>query len=242
MIATKVHGRMRPGPNGAGLSRVAILREIDECLRRLGVDHVDLYQIHRWDPDVPDRGDDGGAARRRAGRQGALPRGVVDVGLAVRQGPARGRARTAGRRSSRCRTTTTCSTARRSGRCCRSAPTRASACCPWSPLARGRLTRDWDAETGRSRDRRVRLDPLPRRGPRDRRHRGPGGRATWRAAGAGRAGVAAAPARRHLADRRRHQARTTSPTPSPPSTWSSPTTSSTSSGRATSRTPIAGHR
>ena len=53
VIATKVHGRMRPGPNGAGLSRAAIMTEIDNSLRRLGVDHVDLYQIHRFDPAVP---------------------------------------------------------------------------------------------------------------------------------------------------------------------------------------------
>lgn len=53
VIATKVHGRMRPGPNGAGLSRRAILAEIDNSLRRLGTDYVDLYQIHRWDPHTP---------------------------------------------------------------------------------------------------------------------------------------------------------------------------------------------
>ncbi|RYG80793.1 aldo/keto reductase, partial [bacterium] len=53
VIATKVHGRMRPGPNGAGLSRRAILGEIDDSLRRLGTDHVDLYQIHRWDAETP---------------------------------------------------------------------------------------------------------------------------------------------------------------------------------------------
>ncbi|MGL4964570.1 MAG: aldo/keto reductase [Inquilinus sp.] len=53
VLATKVHGRMRPGPNGAGLSRKAILSEIDNSLRRLGTDHVDLYQIHRWDPATP---------------------------------------------------------------------------------------------------------------------------------------------------------------------------------------------
>ncbi len=53
VIATKVHGRMHPGPNGAGLSRVAIMTEIDNSLRRLGTDYVDLYQIHRWDPTTP---------------------------------------------------------------------------------------------------------------------------------------------------------------------------------------------
>ncbi len=53
VIATKVWGVMRPGPNGGGLSRKAILHEIDASLRRLGTDHVDLYQIHRWDPATP---------------------------------------------------------------------------------------------------------------------------------------------------------------------------------------------
>ena len=53
VIATKVCGPMRQGPNGGGLSRKAILHEIDESLRRLGTDYVDLYQIHRWDPRTP---------------------------------------------------------------------------------------------------------------------------------------------------------------------------------------------
>jgi aryl-alcohol dehydrogenase-like predicted oxidoreductase len=53
VIATKVNGRMRPGPNGQGLSRKAIMNEIDNSLIRLGTDYVDLYQIHRWDYDTP---------------------------------------------------------------------------------------------------------------------------------------------------------------------------------------------
>lgn len=53
VIATKLHGRMRDGPNGSGLSRKAILSEIDQSLKRLGTDFVDLYLIHRWDYDTP---------------------------------------------------------------------------------------------------------------------------------------------------------------------------------------------
>ncbi|HWL42067.1 MAG TPA: aldo/keto reductase [Ilumatobacter sp.] len=53
VIATKVWGAMRPGANGAGLSRKSILAELDASLRRLGTDYVDLYQIHRWDPTTP---------------------------------------------------------------------------------------------------------------------------------------------------------------------------------------------
>jgi 1-deoxyxylulose-5-phosphate synthase len=53
VIATKVFGRMRPGANGGGLSRKAIMSEIDHSLRRLGTDYVDLYQIHRWDDRTP---------------------------------------------------------------------------------------------------------------------------------------------------------------------------------------------
>jgi aryl-alcohol dehydrogenase-like predicted oxidoreductase len=53
VIATKVRHLMRPGPNGKGLSRKAIMTEIDHSLRRLGTDYVDLYQIHRLDPGTP---------------------------------------------------------------------------------------------------------------------------------------------------------------------------------------------
>jgi aryl-alcohol dehydrogenase-like predicted oxidoreductase len=53
VIATKVHGVMRQGPNGRGLSRKAIFAELDASLARLATDYVDLYQIHRWDPATP---------------------------------------------------------------------------------------------------------------------------------------------------------------------------------------------
>jgi len=71
VIATKVHGRMRPGPNGQGLSRKAIMSEIDHSLRRLGTEYVD-------------RRDHGSAPRCRARGQGSLHRRVVDVRMAVR--------------------------------------------------------------------------------------------------------------------------------------------------------------
>ena len=53
VLATKVHGRMHDGPGGSGLSRKAILEQADASLTRLGTDYVDLYQIHRFDPDTP---------------------------------------------------------------------------------------------------------------------------------------------------------------------------------------------
>ena len=53
VVATKVRGRMGPGPNQVGLSRAHILSSIDDSLRRLGLDHVDLFQIHGVDKDTP---------------------------------------------------------------------------------------------------------------------------------------------------------------------------------------------
>jgi len=53
VVATKVHGMMGPGPNDGGLSRKHILSSIDASLKRLGMDYVDLYQIHRWDYETP---------------------------------------------------------------------------------------------------------------------------------------------------------------------------------------------
>ncbi len=85
VIATKLHGKMHEGPNGAGLSRKAILSEIDKSLKRLGTEYVDLYQIHRWDYLTPHRGNQdhaSGRCRRRAGREtdpgrGRLPGSAV---------------------------------------------------------------------------------------------------------------------------------------------------------------------
>jgi aryl-alcohol dehydrogenase-like predicted oxidoreductase len=53
VIATKVFSGMRKGPNGRGLSRKAIMHEIDASLKRLGTDYIDLYQTHRWDNETP---------------------------------------------------------------------------------------------------------------------------------------------------------------------------------------------
>ena len=53
VVATKVHGRTMPGENGRGLSRKHIMASIDGSLERLGLDYVDLYQIHRWDSTTP---------------------------------------------------------------------------------------------------------------------------------------------------------------------------------------------
>ena len=103
------------------------MAEIDASLRRLGTDYVDLYQIHRWDPRTPIE------------ETLEALHDVVKAGKARYIGASsmyawqfakallRRASCTAGPGSSRCRTTTTCSTARRSGRCCRCAPTRASA-------------------------------------------------------------------------------------------------------------------
>ena len=53
VVATKIHGQMHQGPNGKGLSRKAIMSELDKSLKRLEMDYVDLYIIHRWDYNTP---------------------------------------------------------------------------------------------------------------------------------------------------------------------------------------------
>ena len=117
VVATKVFNPMGPNlPTSAAFRRKHIRHAIDASLRRLGLDYVDLYQIHRFDPSTPIEEtlgalDDGGP-----GRQGATYRGLVDVRLADGQdahGPPTGWAWPGSRR---CRIITTSSTARRSGR------------------------------------------------------------------------------------------------------------------------------
>ena len=76
---------MGPSANAGGLSRKHIMEAIDHSLKRLGTDYVDLYQIHRFDPHTPMEETLEALERRRARRQGALCRRLVDVRLAVRE-------------------------------------------------------------------------------------------------------------------------------------------------------------
>jgi aryl-alcohol dehydrogenase-like predicted oxidoreductase len=149
VIATKVHGKMHDGPNGSGLSRKAILSEIDNSLRRLGTDYVDLYQIHRWDPRVP----------------------IEETLEALNDVVKAGKARYIGASSMHAwQFTKALYLSRLNGwsrfvsmqnhynliyreeeremlPLCRA---EGIAVIPWSPLARGKLTREWDASTERS--------------------------------------------------------------------------------------------
>ena len=116
MIATKVHGRMRPGPNGAGLSRKAILTEIDASLRRLGTDYVDLYQIHRWDHETPiEETLEALHDVVKAGKARYIGASSMYAWQFAKALYTAGPQRLDAVRDA-CRTTTTCSTARRSGR------------------------------------------------------------------------------------------------------------------------------
>ena len=149
VIATKVHGRMRPGPNGAGLSRVAILREIDDRLRRLDVDHVDLYQVHRWDDATPiEETMEALHDVVRAGKvrylgassmyawQFAKAQHAADLGGWTRFVSMQNHYNLLYREEER-EMLPLCAD-------------QGVGVLPWSPLARGRLTRAWDAETART--------------------------------------------------------------------------------------------
>jgi aryl-alcohol dehydrogenase-like predicted oxidoreductase len=149
VIATKVHGRMHDGPNGAGLSRKAILTEIDASLRRLGTDYVDLYQIHRWDPHTPI--EETMEALHDVVKAGKARYVGASSMNAWQFSKAHYLARMAG-------LTTFVSMQNHYNLLNREEEREMLPLCadlgvgviPWSPLARGRLTRDWAAETARS--------------------------------------------------------------------------------------------
>ncbi|MFE6287134.1 aldo/keto reductase [Streptomyces sp. NPDC057877] len=149
VLATKVHGRMRPGPNGGGLSRKAVMTEIDHSLTRLGTDYVDLYQIHRYDPHTP----------------------VEETMEALHDLVKAGKVRYLGASSMYAWQFSKLQyTARLHGwtrfvsmqnhynllyreeerEMLPLCADQGVAVLPWSPLARGRLTRDWDSTTARS--------------------------------------------------------------------------------------------
>ncbi|MEO7008143.1 MAG: aldo/keto reductase, partial [Caldimonas sp.] len=149
VLATKVQGRMHKGPNGAGLSRKAILGEIDASLKRLGTDHVDLYQIHRWDYATP----------------------IEETLEALHDVVKAGKARHIGASSMHAwQFSKALHVAERHGwtrfvtmqnylnLLYREEEREMLPLCkaegigviPWSPLARGRLTRDWDAASARA--------------------------------------------------------------------------------------------
>jgi 1-deoxyxylulose-5-phosphate synthase len=149
VLATKVNGRMRPGPNGAGLSRKAILQEIDASLTRLGTDYVDLYQIHRWDPTTPI--EETMEALHDVVRSGKARYIGASSMWAWQFAKAQHVAETHG-------WTRFVSMQNHYNLLYREEEREMLPLCadqgvgviPWSPLARGRLTRDWDTETART--------------------------------------------------------------------------------------------
>jgi len=149
VIATKVHGRMHKGPNGAGLSRKAILAEIDASLKRLGTDHVDLYQIHRWDNTVPiEETLEALNDVVRAGKAlhiGASSMWAWQFAKALHVSERNGWARFATMQNYL--NLLYREEEREMLPLCRA---EGIGVIPWSPMARGRLTRDWDAPSARA--------------------------------------------------------------------------------------------
>jgi aryl-alcohol dehydrogenase-like predicted oxidoreductase len=149
VIATKVHGRMRRSPNGGGLSRAHILAAVDASLRRLGTDYVDLYQIHRWDPETPiEETMEALHDVVRAGKaryigassmwawQFSKAQYTADLGGFTRFVSMQDQYNLINREEER-----------EMHPLCLD---QGVGVLPWSPLARGRLTRDWDDTTTRS--------------------------------------------------------------------------------------------
>ena len=149
VIATKVHGRMHKGPNGAGLSRKAIFAEIDASLRRLGTDHVDLYQTHRWDYGVPI--EETLEALNDVVRAGK----ALHIGASSMHAWQFAKSLALSEKHGWARFVTMQNYVNLLYReeeremlpLCRA---EGIGVIPWSPLARGRLTRDWDASSARA--------------------------------------------------------------------------------------------
>ncbi len=149
VVATKVNGRMRKGANGAGLSRKAILTEIDHSLKRLETDYVDLYQIHRWDYSTPiEETLDALNDVVRAGKAryiGASSMYAWQFAKSLHLSEKNGWAKFVSMQNYvnllyREEEREMIPLCREEG----------VGIIPWSPLARGRLTRDWDEKTERS--------------------------------------------------------------------------------------------
>src|SRR3954452_9800398 len=149
VIATKVYGRMRPGPNGAGLSRKAIMAEIDASLRRLGTDYVDLYQIHRWDYATPiEETLEALHDIVKAGKAryiGASSMYAWQFAKALYAADLNGWTRFVSMQNYY--NLLYREEEREMLRLCQA---EGIGVIPWSPLARGRLTRDWDESSARS--------------------------------------------------------------------------------------------
>jgi aryl-alcohol dehydrogenase (NADP+) len=149
VLATKVHGRMHPGPNGAGLSRKAILRELDDSLRRLGTDYVDLYQIHRWDPKTPIEETlealDSAVRNGKVRYLGASSMWAWQFSKALYLAGEHGWHRFVSMQDHY--NLLNREEEREMHPLCADQGIGVS---PWSPLARGRLTRDWDESTART--------------------------------------------------------------------------------------------
>jgi 1-deoxyxylulose-5-phosphate synthase len=149
VLATKVHGRMHPGPNGAGLSRKAILRELEDSLRRLGTDYVDLYQIHRWDPRTPIEETlealDSVVRSGKVRYLGASSMWAWQFSKALYLAGEHGWHRFASMQDHY--NLLNREEEREMHPLCAD---QGIGVIPWSPLARGRLTRDWDETTDRS--------------------------------------------------------------------------------------------
>ncbi len=149
VLATKVHGAMAEGPNGSGLSRKAILSEIDHSLERLQTDYVDLYQIHRWDHSTPI--EETMEALHDVVKSGKARYIGASSMWAWQFAKAQHVAETNG-------WTRFVSMQNHYNLIYREEEREMLPLCldqgigviPWSPLARGRLTRDWDQQTARS--------------------------------------------------------------------------------------------